>query len=74
LDNEKREAIFQEFLRYDIEKLYYMPYHYPANWKPYYIAQPWVGGWGWHQPYIEQYPFGAGQFHSQFWFDESKKS
>jgi ABC-type transport system substrate-binding protein len=73
LDQEKREAIFQEFLRYDIEKLYYMPYHYPANWLPYYVAHPWVGGWGWHQPYIEQYPFGAGQFHSQFWFDESKK-
>ena len=73
LDPEKRAAIFQDFVRYDIDKMYYMPYHYPANWKPYYIAHPWVGGWGWHQPYIEQYPFGAGQFHSKYWFDESKK-
>src|SRR5690606_38075516 len=43
LDPQKREAIFQEFVKYDIEKMYYMPYHYPANWLPYYIAHPWVG-------------------------------
>jgi ABC-type transport system substrate-binding protein len=73
LDSTKREQIFQDFVKYDIGQMYYMPYHYPANWLPYYVAQPWMGGWGWWQPYIEQYPFGAGQIHSQYWFDASKK-
>jgi len=74
LDSKKRTTIFQDFLKYDIEKLYYMPYHWPVDWEPYYIGQPWVGGWGWWQPYIEQNPYGAGQIVSQFWFDESKKT
>jgi ABC-type transport system substrate-binding protein len=74
LDNKKREQIWQDFVKYDIEKLYYMPYHWPANWEPYYIGQPWLGGWGWWQPYIEQYPDGAGQIYSQYWFDPSKKT
>ena len=54
--------------------MYFLPYHYPQDWKPYYIAHPWVGGWGWHQMYIEQYPTGAGQIYSKYWFDESKKT
>jgi len=74
LDQKKREAIFQEFVKYNVEKMYYIPYHFPVDWQPYYVAQPWVGGFGWHQPYIEQYPGGAGQILSQYWFDASKKS
>jgi ABC-type transport system substrate-binding protein len=74
LDPEARKAIFQDFVRYDIEKMYFLPYHFPSDWKPYYIAQPWIGGWGWWQMYIEQYPTGAGQIYSQYWFDESKKT
>ena len=50
------------------------PYHWPTDFKPYYIGQPWVGGYGWWQPYIEQYPNGAGQILSQYWFDPSKKT
>jgi len=72
LDPKKRESIWQDFVKYDIEKMYYMPYHWPANWLPYYIGQPWLGGWGWWQPYIEQYPFGAGQIMTQYWYDASK--
>jgi ABC-type transport system substrate-binding protein len=72
LDTKKRETIFQDFTKYDIEKMNYIP-HFPADWKPYYIAQPWLGGFGWHQPYIEQYPNGAGQIHNNYWFDASKK-
>jgi len=74
LDQKKRDAIFQEFVKYNVEKMYYIPYHFPVDWQPYYVAQPWVGGWGWHQPYIEQYPGGAGQILSQYWYDASKKS
>jgi ABC-type transport system substrate-binding protein len=73
LDTEKREAIFQDFVKYDIEQLNYIP-HFPADWKPYYIGQPWLGNWGWVQPYIEQYPNGAGQILTRYWYDESKKS
>ena len=53
--------------------MYHLP-HYPAGWKPYFIAQPWLGGWGWWQPYIEQYLQGAGQWYTNFWYDASKKS
>ena len=74
LDPKKRDAIFQEFAKYDVEKMYYIPYHCPVDFKPYYIGQPWVGGWGWWQPYIEQYPNGAGQILSQYWYDASKKT
>jgi ABC-type transport system substrate-binding protein len=74
LDNKKRASIFQEFAKYDIEKMYYLPYHFPVDFKPYYVAQPWVGGWGWWQPYIEQNPAGGGQIHSQYWYDESKRT
>ena len=73
-DQKKRDAIFQEFVKDNVEKMYYIPYHFPVDWQPYYVAQPWVGGWGWHQPYIEQYPGGAGQILSQYWYDASKKS
>jgi peptide/nickel transport system substrate-binding protein len=74
LDNKKREQIFQDFVRYDVEKMYYIPYHFPVDFQPYYVAQPWVGGWGWWQPYIEQYPDGGGQIYSQYWFDAAKKT
>jgi peptide/nickel transport system substrate-binding protein len=67
LDPEKRKQIFQEFVKYDIQQMYFMPYHYPTDWQPYYIAKPRIGGWGWWQPYIEQYPTGAGQLFSQYW-------
>ena len=73
LDQKKREQIFQDFVKYDVGQMYYMP-HFPADWQPYYVGQPWVGGFGWHQPYIEQYLQGPGQWHSAFWFDASKKS
>jgi ABC-type transport system substrate-binding protein len=73
LDVKKREQIFQDFTKYDVEKMYYIP-HLPADWKPYYIAQPWLGGWGWWQPYIEQYPNGAGQIQTRYWFDAAKKT
>ena len=73
LDAKKRASIFQEFAKYDVEKMYYLPYHFPVDFKPYYLAQPWVGGWGWWQPYIEQNPNGAGQLISQLWYDETKK-
>lgn len=74
LDQKKRDSIFQEFVKYNVEKMYYIPYHYPVDFQPYYVAQPWVGGFGWYQPYIEQYPTGAGQILSQYWYDASKKS
>jgi peptide/nickel transport system substrate-binding protein len=74
LDPKKREKIFQDFVKYDIEKMYFMPYHFPMDFKPYFVGQPWLGGWGWYQPYIEQYPNGAGQILTQYWYDESKKS
>ena len=61
LDNKKREQIFQDFVKYDVEKMYYIPYHFPVDTQPYYVAQPTVGGWGWWQPYIEQNPAGGGQ-------------
>ena len=67
LDPEKRNTIFQDFVKYDIQQMYFMPYHFPQDWKPYYVAQQRVGGWGWWQPYIEQYPTGAGQLFSQYW-------
>jgi hypothetical protein len=73
LDQKKREAIFQDFVKYDVGQMYYMP-HFPADWKPYYVGHPWVGGFGWLQPYIEQYLQGPGQWQSAFWFDASKKS
>jgi len=74
LDNKKREQIWQDFVKYDVEKMYYIPYHFPVDSQPYYVAQPWVGGWGWWQPYIEQNPAGGGQIYSQYWFDASKKT
>jgi len=74
LDPKKRAAIFQEFVKYDIDKMYYLPYHFPVDFKPYFVAQPWVGGWGWWNPYIEQNPNGAGQVLSQYWYDASKKT
>ncbi len=74
LDGKKRETIWQDFVKYDLQQMNYLPYHWPADWQPYYIAQPWVGGWGWWQPYIEQYPDGAGQIYSQYWYDASKKA
>jgi ABC-type transport system substrate-binding protein len=67
LDPEKRKSIFQDFVKYDVGQMYYIPYHWPQDWKPYYIGQPHIGGWGWHQMYIEQYPTGAGQIFSQYW-------
>jgi ABC-type transport system substrate-binding protein len=67
LDTQKRNQIFQEFVKYDVGQMNYLPYHWPQDWKPYYIAQPRIGGWGWWQPYIEQYPTGAGQILSQYW-------
>ena len=70
----ERKAIFWDLQRKASEKMYYIPYHFPVDWQPYYVAQPWVGGFGWHQPYIEQYPGGAGQILSQYWYDASKKS
>ena len=60
LDPQKRSEIFQDFVRYDVQQMYFLPYHYPQDWKPYYVGHPWVGGYGWWQPYIEQYPDGAG--------------
>ena len=74
LDNKKRAEVFQEFVRYDVEKMYYIPYHFPVDFQPYFVAQPWVGGWGWWQPYIEQNPAGGGQIYSQYWHDESKRA
>jgi len=74
LDPKKRESIWQDFVKYDVEKLYYIPYHWPTDFKPYYIGQPWVGGYGWWQPYIEQYPNGAGQILSQYWHDPTKRT
>jgi hypothetical protein len=67
LDPEKRKQIFQEFVKYDIGQMYYLPYHFPQDWKPYAIGRPTVGSWGWWQMYIEQYPTGAGQVLSQLW-------
>jgi peptide/nickel transport system substrate-binding protein len=72
MDTKKREQIFQDFVKYDVGQMYYIP-HYPADWKPYYIGQPWLGGWGWWQPYIEQYLQGPGQWYTNFWFDASKR-
>jgi peptide/nickel transport system substrate-binding protein len=71
LDPEKRAQIFQDYLRYDAEKMYYLPY-YPASFKPFYLAQAWVGGWGWWQPWIEQNPGGPGQVQDSYWYDASK--
>jgi ABC-type transport system substrate-binding protein len=73
LDIKKREKIFQEYSKYAVQQMYHLP-HYPAGWKPYFIAQPWLGGWGWWQPYIEQYLQGAGQWYTSFWYDASKKT
>jgi ABC-type transport system substrate-binding protein len=73
LDIKKREKIFQDYSKYAVQQMYHVP-HYPAGWKPYFIAQPWLGGWGWHQPYIEQYLQGAGQWYTSFWYDPSKKT
>jgi peptide/nickel transport system substrate-binding protein len=73
LDPKKRAQILQDFLKYDIDKMYYVPY-LPADFKPFYLAQPWVGGWGWWQPYIEQNPSGPGQTQDSYWFDASKKT
>jgi ABC-type transport system substrate-binding protein len=73
LDPEKRAQIFQDYLKYDADKMYYLPY-YPASFKPFYLAQPWVGGWGWWQPWIEQNPAGSGQTQDSYWFDASKKA
>ena len=67
LDPQKRNSIFQDFVKYDIQQMYYIPYHWPQDWKPYYLANARIGGWGWWQPYIEQYPTGAGQDYSQYW-------
>jgi peptide/nickel transport system substrate-binding protein len=67
LDPERRKEIFQEFVKYDIGQMYYLPYHFPQDWKPYAIGRPTVGSWGWWQMYIEQYPTGAGQLLSQLW-------
>jgi peptide/nickel transport system substrate-binding protein len=74
LDPKKRASIFQEFVKYDIDKMYYLPYHFPVDFKPFVVGQPWVGGWGWWNPYIEQNPAGAGQVLSQYWYDPSKKT
>jgi peptide/nickel transport system substrate-binding protein len=67
LDEEKRKSIFQDFVKYDVQQMYYIPYHWPQDWKPYYLANARIGSWGWWQPYIEQYPTGAGQDYSQYW-------
>jgi ABC-type transport system substrate-binding protein len=71
LDPEKRAQILQDYLRYDAQQLYYLPYEV-ASFKPFYMAQPWVGGWGWWQPWIEQNPAGPGQVQDSYWYDASK--
>jgi peptide/nickel transport system substrate-binding protein len=70
LDPEKRIEILKEWQKYDAQQMYYIP-NKPASWKPFYVAQPWVGNWGYFQPWVEAIVQGV---YNTYWIDESKKT
>jgi hypothetical protein len=71
LDAKKRIEILKEWQKYDGQQMYYIP-NTPAAWKPFYVAQPWLGNWGYPQPWVEA--IVQQGVYLDYWIDDTKKS